>query len=259
MYGGYEFNGTVDAFTAKCDEAAQSGYILADNKISNLIKFLVTSSETYEILEESLRDFNYELEFMKARTGYTVKENITKYHLNLPSDRNKLIAFCFCMLTEFDLKTKDLHDYLLEYFYAGNGNLNICYEEFCKSIIKPFKRAIELSLKDADEEIEKNEVTERAEKYFTNEAVPMSPAAVEQIKLTIQELTHKIQSDSSLNLSKKSELISVTDGLSNAVSTKEAKLIRIMWIGFKNTFKLYKPAQKILAILEEQLGAFWII
>lgn len=259
MFGSYELNSSLNMFTSRCDELISAGYILADKKISNLLKCIVTNGEIVELMEECLTDFNYEVEFLKARSQCQITGNSNRFRLNLPAEKKKFVAFVLCMLSEFDSGTKDLHRFLLDYYFVDDGSMFSCYNEFCQSVIKPFKRYVEVLIRDMDDDVDRSEASERAEKYFSAEPLELTSAMIEELMLVIQELTQKIASEASLNLTKKQEMMSITEGLSNAIITKDARLIKILWIGFKNTFKQVKAAQKVLNTLEEKLTSYWII
>jgi hypothetical protein len=129
---------TLKEFSEKCDILCQSKLILADKKISNILKTIAGSEDFCKLIKHCLEDFNYKIEFLKSRKPDGIKKD--KYVLSLPSGET-LIAYVFCLLCEFENKEKDLTEFLIEY-YGFNELFHDGYKSFCESVIVPFKNTV---------------------------------------------------------------------------------------------------------------------
>ena len=49
----------IDAFLQKCDEVMQSKFIIADTKISDLLKSIASSDLLYAFFREATKNFDY--------------------------------------------------------------------------------------------------------------------------------------------------------------------------------------------------------
>ena len=129
----------IDLFLQRCDEVMQSKFILADSKISELLKSIAASDLLYAFFREITRDFDYPAAREKYMNyGY---ESSQKRRLLFPSDPSEKLAFIFCLLVDLDNMTIDLSDFLREYFYE-DGSVYESYYAFCNQVIKPFKNDV---------------------------------------------------------------------------------------------------------------------
>ena len=81
-------------FCLKCDALTASKLILADKKITDLLRTLAASKDFCAVLEYCLKDLNYKLEFLKSKRPNEDKKG--KFVLSLPQGKD-LIAFVFCL------------------------------------------------------------------------------------------------------------------------------------------------------------------
>lgn len=138
---------TLKDFEDKCDVLCKSKLILADKKISNLLKTIAASEDFCKFIKQCLEGFNYEVEFMKCKKPDDAKKG--KFKLKLPENET-LIAFVFCLLCDFENKEKDLTNFLIEY-YDFNELFADGYKNFCESVIIPFKNTVTLLCVNSEE------------------------------------------------------------------------------------------------------------
>lgn len=125
-------------FSQSCDILCASKLILADKKISNLLKTIAANEDFCKFLKVCLEDFNYKIEFLKSKKPHGIKKD--KFVLSLPQDET-LVAYVFCLLCEFENKEKDLTEFLIEY-YDYNELFADGYKNFSNAIIVPFKNTV---------------------------------------------------------------------------------------------------------------------
>ncbi len=235
----------VNVFSARCDELISSNFILADKKISAVLKAVAGSEFLFKLVQNCLEEFDYEGE--KERRFV---QNGSRFALDMPSEPDKLIAFTFRLLLDFDNKEMDLHKFLQTFFYE-DGSYFESFSSFCKIIIVPFKftvRDIAKALLESERE------KEEEEKSTTADALIGRSAAERVIKLASEDRA-AVNSSKYLSETDKKELSEITDGFISAVKTMEKGLVRVMFLSYKHSLKNIKKlranADKIAEILEE--------
>ena len=129
----------IDLFLQRCDEVMQSKFILADSKISELLKSIAASDLLYAFFREITRDFDYPAAREKYMNyGY---ESSQKRRLLFPSDPSEKLAFIFCLLVDLDSKALDLGGFIRSRFPAG-GSVHEGFYIFCAQVVMPFKEAV---------------------------------------------------------------------------------------------------------------------
>ena len=123
-------------FNNICDEFVSGKYILVDIKISSILKLIAEDEKLTNIVNSCLNDYNFVEEFKK----HSALNNQTPY-ITLPSTEKEVVAFVYNLLYKFKAGNIDFYQFLTTYFNADNDN-NKEFSEFAKSIIIPFKNAI---------------------------------------------------------------------------------------------------------------------
>lgn len=243
----------IREFSKACDEIMRSKYILADKKISDVMRVIASYKLLYELFETVLKDFDYGLELAKAKVINSYNHN----SLKLPSDRGRSAALIFCILLDFDTARRELKDFLHEFFYDESGP-NEEYAAFCEQVIAPFKKNVEILYLDA----EGGEVRQ-AEDFFDGQPeFHLGSVEIERLVSSMREMIHMISRDVSVSIAEKEEMLTVCEGLSNTLYTKNVKLIKIMYIGCKNTLRLspvYRTVEPYLEDFSQLLKEYKII
>ena len=117
----------IKVFFDACSDMKSSKFILAETKISAILKSIVNSPELVSILSDALAGFNFSNEFNKIQ----VKNDMRRINIILPNDPQKLVAIVFSLLGEIDAKRV--------YFDAGGSPLIECFERFVNTVILPFR------------------------------------------------------------------------------------------------------------------------
>ncbi len=129
-------NGVINFINA-CNELIHGKFILADIKISKILKSITESTEIYNLIDEYMINYNFDLEFQKA----VVKDSAGNERFVLPDENEKIIPLVFGLLVEIDSKRINFNDFIKVQFPLAS-NQNEEYAGFAKTIIIPFRNAV---------------------------------------------------------------------------------------------------------------------
>lgn len=166
-----ELNNFFDA----CDEFIDGKFILADIKIAKILRAISQSSSIYNIIAESLINYDFASE-SKLLEQESKEEN--NGDLVLPDDSSVIIPYVFSLLVEIDSKHISFNDFLASNFISANSQKEE-YEAFAENIIEPFKDAIanvleldesiQEQLEDDDEDEVEDDESDEDEEYDEDE------------------------------------------------------------------------------------------
>ena len=128
---------TIINFISACNELIHGKFILADIKISKILKAISESNDIYNLIAESMINYDFDKEFTKA----LVKDSQGVEKFVLPDDDEKIIPLVFCILVELDSKRINFNEFVKSQFPLAT-NQNEEYISFAKTIIIPFRNAI---------------------------------------------------------------------------------------------------------------------
>lgn len=148
----------ISEFINSVDGLIAGKFILADIKISNLLNMIATNNSLYNYIKKCLIEFSFEKELSRAE----VKNRFNNGVFKLPAEKDKIVAFVFCLLVECDAKRMDFFGFINENF---NTIPNVSeYANFAQSVLIPFKEIIVDHFYNQEEESEKEEkVVEKGE------------------------------------------------------------------------------------------------
>ena len=134
----YKFHKPEDvaSFKSAADELIGSKFILAEKRISELLKTIAENPGLLALFKTALQGYNYSVEFNKSRTA-----SKGKVMLVLPKNQARKIAYIFCLLMEFDTKKRNLKQFLDEYYYMPQPNAS--FTAWAKDMITVFKDVTE--------------------------------------------------------------------------------------------------------------------
>jgi len=128
---------SVVNFINACNELVDGKFILADIKISKILRTISESNDIYNLIAESMINYDFDKEFNKA----VVKDSAGLEKFQLPEEAEKIIPLVFCLLVEIDSKRINFNDFIKAQFPLAN-NQNEEYLAFAKNIVIPFRDAI---------------------------------------------------------------------------------------------------------------------
>lgn len=174
-------------FVDACNEFINGKFILADIKISKILKSIAGSEDVYNLLAECMLNFDFETELKKC----CVKNATESGSFSLPSETYKLIPIVFCLLVQIDSKRIDFNYFLKTQFPYAKGQ-NEEYEKFSTNVVVPFRDAIaglfgiSTEVRKQQEEVEEPSLIDRKirEQLESSEAEVYSrePEQVEEVK-----------------------------------------------------------------------------
>lgn len=124
----------VCGLIASCNDIINGKFILANYKIANILKNISNSKEVYNLLANCLNNFDFEREFSRAQlrsASHTSK-------LVLPTDKEKLLPFVFCLLYNLDNNSINFDMFLKEFYHSDNGHGEE-FSAFASAVIVPFR------------------------------------------------------------------------------------------------------------------------
>ena len=236
----------LNLFLEKADEFIVSNYILADIKIVNLLKSIVTGQTLIAIFRNCLDKFDYE----EAKKKYLVKSKYVsgeRGEFILPSSSKELLAFIFSILVDIDGKKIDFPAFVNKYFYE-DGSFSSSYVSFINAMIKPFKNSVKMlmesviegKLQDPVEAVleaeekkarEAEELKERKEK----EAELLKKSYGENVKKIKELLVSDVKrlEKGKITEEAKREMELVIDMLANVIETEDADAIDYAFVAYK--------------------------
>lgn len=123
---------SIDKFAKAIEELSTSKYILADTKVSEVLKTVTDSELLYELFEHVAEGFDY---FTFKSICLMKKDGVGRF--SPPKNDDDILAFTFLLLMEIDNKTVDLLDLCESYFNVGEGK-QASFDKFISDLIRPF-------------------------------------------------------------------------------------------------------------------------
>ncbi len=127
----------IQKFFTACDELVNGTFMLADNRIADVLKAIAGSGELTNLFNAATETFDYNAA-KKAYLKYPAEKGEAHGIAYLPSDRKEILAFVFCVLVEIDAGVVKFNDFLLRYFYI-DGSYTASYATFAERMIRPFR------------------------------------------------------------------------------------------------------------------------
>lgn len=126
----------IREFATSCDDMINGKFILADVKISNILKSIAQSKELYNLMAECLLNFNFDEEFNKAKVV-----SFGDTYFKMPEEDYKRIALVFCFMVEVDNRKIGFYDFITKYFQSEQDSGDE-YAHFAKMVLIPFKNDV---------------------------------------------------------------------------------------------------------------------
>jgi hypothetical protein len=221
-------NKILEEFIFACDDLINSRFIVAERKITNVLKVLVSNEALFDIIKFCFIDFNFSTEWEKI----SVKSTSNNYRIVMPRDSKIIIALVVNLLYEFDRKSIEIHKFLIQYFNA-RGDAQDAFNSFCRTFILPFKKAIAMRLSDSYIDPEPPGVDLGESESDRN--VPSE--VIEKAVFILRDIHSMIISNPLINNTEKNDYTVIVEGLKNALLTKDSNYINKFWIAFKYTLK----------------------
>ena len=231
----------IEALVAALDDLQNAGLIMADKKIKAVLKCLAYYDEFRTVLAYCSDGFDYAAEKRKAL------QKAGDYHvLRLPKNAKTLVPLVAGLLVEFDDGTEDFISFCATYYPAADrqGSMTAC----CADMLERFKLDI-VSL-----------VVEGVK-----EDAPLAPRTVEFAQDGLQKQTEyllvamvRAVDDGSLAEEDRKDLLTMLEGYSAALDTRDTLMIKAVWLGVKRALVSLKMCAKEIAAMDELLRLYLV-
>ena len=213
-------------FNNACNEFATGKYILADIKISSILKTLETEEKLKSIVSSCCEDFNFTQEFNKA-----IKQENETLSFNIPENEKQTIAFVYNLLSSFKNSTINFYDFLSKFYPNENSD----FSAFANAVVIPFKNAV-------NNIYAKLHVLVETDDYQNN--------IYNKIKTNVKLIVSNID-NFKLKMNEKEEFTMLLNSLYLASERNDKKLVYSLMIGLDYFTKAYKKTRPAYLSLEE--------
>lgn len=266
-----EIEEQYQAFCDACEELRSAKIILADAKVSKILRSIVSSPNLVEIVGDALVGYDFEEELSKC-TGTDMEGN---QHITLPAEPYRVIALVFSILSEFDGRKLDLQEFVHQYFNAEN--LTQSFARFNNEMIEPFrvflcewvgyktkKEKIEDMLfakEEVENKVEDEEISEDKEcecDCCECECEEDSPEALfEDLKVIFNQIKETIKLDTKIKQDRLDDLNITLDGLLASIELANFKILNALLISLNNLLTPIKSVRFYNMELQNRLAKFY--
>ena len=127
-------NKEIEQFLVACDDLIGCKFLVAEYKLSKMLKALASAKDICNLIGECLEQFNRDREFAKAY----MEDKKGNFYVEMPEEEYKIISLVFCTLVDIDGKKIDFTDFVMRFF----GREENPYESFVQTMIVPFRNLI---------------------------------------------------------------------------------------------------------------------
>lgn len=239
-------------FTQNVNGLIECKLIMVDKQIENVLKSVASISVLKQCLTDTLQVTSYVTELSRARVIFTNEKGEKVVSLKLPEDYKRLFTFVVCLLAEFSRGSKNILDFLKEYYHRADANDS--YALFCETVLKPFKLAGSRLLMSIDPDSIDNDSYMRATSFFSQEPMYLNSDVLHKLLSVVQSVREQIPLLRFENSSEKENARLICDAMTNALQSKNQKLIKICWIGFDSSLKRYSQLEEPIKVLSRLLN-----
>lgn len=219
----------LNEFNQACEDFISGKYILVDIKLNSIFNIIDKDEKIKNIVISCLDNYNFDTQFKES-----VVEQDNEFHIVLPVDDKNVIAYVYFILYKFKNKEWNIYDFMHKYFNA-NENMNEEFVNFAKSIIAPFKEAVNSIYL-------KRHVISNSSDYQSNHYNRI----MTNIRLIMQNIDNY-----KLGLNQKEEFTMLLNSLYIASEKNDKKLVYSLMIGLDYFTKSYKKTRPAYLSLEE--------
>ena len=244
------------AFWDACEDLKSSKIIIADAKVSKVLRSIVSCPALVEIVGEALVGYNFSNELSKS-----VNTDLDgKVKLVLPNEPYRVIAFVFSLLSEFDGRRMDLQEFISQYF--PEDSLIESFRDFNEQLIMPFRDYLceWVGFKERKEEkhpIEKINTAETVE----NKEVVLEEKDVDlffdDITMILNQIKETVNLDSKIKPDRLDELNITLNALLEVVKMQNFKIFNALLISLNNLLSSIKSVRFYNMELQNRLAKFY--
>ncbi len=225
-----------------CNQMISGKYILAENKIAQILTSIRSSEIIFEEVSKNLIGFDFEEKYYKLE----VKNKLNGSKFTMPEERSEIIAMVYNLLNYFDLQKLNFHGFIVENYADDSGKAN--YVLFGQEVLKPFRDAV-TEIFDISADVKKSEITaimnsdDRA--FSTQEELLKEKIKQDEIKdmqdkvffddlsKQIEELINVVKMDSKIKPAKKDDMIFILEAcIKSANKYKDIENVSALLVAF---------------------------
>lgn len=249
-------NEQYQAFYDACQELKDSKIILADSKVSKLLRAVVSCPSLVEIVGDAMVGYNFTAEMDK----YVSSDLEGNQQINLPAEPYRVIAFVFCLLTEFDTNHLDLQEFVHQYFYADN--LTESFERFNNEIITPFRDNLcewvgFKKKKTEDNPMNETETVCNCEANEGQQSNQDIDNLFDDLVMILNQIKETINLDSRVKKDRLDELNITIDALLLTLEMKNLRIMNALLISLNNLLAPIKSVRFYNMELQNRLAEFY--
>ena len=244
------------AFWDACEDLKSSKIIIADAKVSKVLRSIVSCPALVEIVGEALVGYNFSNELSKA-----VSTNAEgKMKLILPSEPYRVIAFVFSLLSEFDGRRLDLQEFISQYF--PENSLIESFKDFNEQLITPFRDYLceWVGFKERKNEEEQVINMSTVEPEETQKEVVEEQDVdqfFEDITMILNQIKETVNLDSKIKPDRLDELNITINALLEVVKMQNFKIFNALLISLNNLLSSVKSVRFYNMELQNRLAKFY--
>ncbi len=202
----------MSEFINNVDGLIDGKFILADIKISNILKMIATNSSLYAYIKDCLIEFSFDKELSRAE----VKNRFNNGEFKMPQEKSKIVAFVFCLLVECDAKRMDFFTFINDNFKAENETN---YKTFANTVLVPFKEIIiNKFFKNEPDEIEEQEEVLEEQQNIVNDIFS-------NLKNPLNEMLDNIALDRRIKSADKENLLYIIKNIIYSFKYKDLNIV----------------------------------
>ncbi len=234
---------TIENFKKASANIVGAKYILADKKISELLKIIASSKMLYELFRHVTENFDYatfkDVCFARSVNGKGV--------FTMPAKDEDSLALIFLLFVEIDDKKTDLIKLLKDYF-PSEGGKQASYALFVTKVVIPFELLVEkyaYMLINEDSAEKKDEGGMRINKTEQPSSSINSAVLNVNLKEAILYLSRErnlLAANPKLTDEEESELVYIIDELISSLKENRERDIALSFIALKYAVKNNKQA-----------------
>lgn len=180
-------------FLTACENLRNSKYILAENKITALLKSVADNRQLYSMFGAALYGFDYKTTFSECVDGNMFA---------LPTDPKTAIALVFRILMDIDSGKMPLRNFLEAYFY--NESINESYAHFGLEVISPFESYCRMFISQSEKEggdisVRYDDMSEKRRNDLKSDALACVAALIEYADTAITGMIDRAEYNACLN------------------------------------------------------------
>lgn len=234
-----------------CRDLRDGKFIMSSANIERLLQCIVSSQDAYSYVLKCNELYKYgnELNIAVQPNGFV-----------MPINKCRIIVLVTGLLRQFLLferKTGSNSDEGIDFYmflrkYYPSIDVDKSFSLFVDNVIFPYAKAFKGMFEDISEEESDSENTgEWVEK--------LSTSVKEQLYPCITNLNDKIVTANDIPMNKKKEYLLMIEGFNHVLEVGNTKMLKVMYIGLKNTLQDYRDVESHLKFIEETLISFKMI